>query len=737
MVKAGRIFIIFFIFISIFTFSFTASAENEALYYNDETFEPDWDNDPLYVKYMNQPMAMASVSGASKLVHNKKFKNYDKVYGVDVSYFQNDISWKKVKAAGIDFAIIRVGYRGYGDGTLMVDPKFKKNLVNAKAAGVDVGVYFFTQALNVTEAKQEADYVLKQIKGYSLEMPVFIDMEEISYDASRFDKANLSYSAKTKICKTFCETIENAGYRAGVYASNNCLTYHFDGSELAKSYDIWVAHYNNYTNYSGEYQMWQYTGTGRVNGITTTVDMNVLYMKKGPDKANNLKANGYGKKTTLSWDKSFGAHGYAVYAKDLKSGKISEVAKTQSTSITVNIPYEKSRFYIKAYYNIGTKYAYSAYSTGISVYKNYLPEVSGFSCVKTTCDTVSLTWKKMSDCDGYIIYKYNNSQKKYFRINKTKENINNYKVTGLSSKTKYKFAIKAYKTVNEKEIASGSYPSLSVLTNLKAVTNLKASSTNLNSVTLSWDKYTDAKGYIIYKFDNSNKKWIRVDKTVKNQNSYTVKNLNSGVAYKFAVKAYITSDDKELASSSYPVVSALTRFQKVDGINSNSSANSIKLSWNKTNKADGYIVYQYKNGKWARIAQTSNNTYTIKNLSSGSTYWFTVKAYKMFDNKEVSSVGYNTYKTSTDPEPVGFTVNAGKGKATLNWSKVKGASGYIAYYKTSANGSWKRLTVTTGTAYSKTGLTKGKTYYFTVKAYRNYNKKTYNGSYKTVSVKIK
>ncbi|MDE6149692.1 MAG: fibronectin type III domain-containing protein [Ruminococcus sp.] len=739
MVKARRTLIIFSAFILIFAFSFIVSAENDLAdsYCNDEIVEFDCENDPLYIKYLNQPMTMASISGASNLTHNKTFSNYDKVYGVDVSYFQNTVNWKKVKAAGIDFAIIRVGYRGYGDGTLMVDSKFKENLVNAKAAGVDVGVYFFTQAINITEAKQEANYVLKQIKGYSLEMPVYIDMEEISYDVGRFDKANLSYSTKTNICKAFCETIENAGYRAGVYASNNCFTYHFDGSELAKSYDIWVAHYNNYTNYSGEYQMWQYTGTGRVNGITTTVDMNVLYMKKGPDKINNLKANGYGKKTTLSWDKSFGAHGYAIYAKDLKSGKISEVAKTSSTSKTVDIPYEKSRFYIKAYYNIGTKYAYSPYSTGVSAFKNYLPEVTGFSCVKTTCDMVSLSWEKMNGCDGYIVYKYDNSQKKYIRIVKTEENINNYKVTGLSPKTTYKFAVKAYKTVNEKEIASGSYPSISVITNLKAVTGFKVSSTTTNAVTLSWGKYANAQGYIIYKYDNSDKKWVRVVKTTKNENSYTVKNLNSGVTYKFAIKAYITSNGKEIASSSYPTISALTRFDKVGGINSNSSSKSIKLSWNRTYGANGYIVYQYKSGKWVRIAQTSNSTYTIKNLSPGSTYWFTVKAYKIFDNKEVSSMSFNTYKTSTDPETVNFNVTTGKGKATLKWNKVKGATGYIAYYKTSANGSWKRLTVTTGTSYTKTGLTSGKTYYFTVKAYRNYNGNTYNGSYQTISVKIK
>lgn len=727
--------------IIMFAFSVLVSAQNDLVINDSENYleasEPDYENDPLYIKYLNQPMTMSSVAGSNKLIHNKTFAKYDKVYGVDISYFQNTINWKKVKASGIDFAVIRVGYRGYGDGTLMVDSKFKENLVNAKAAGVDVGVYFFTQAINVSAAKKEAEYVLKQIKGYTLELPVYIDMEEISYDSARFDKAELSYSAKTNICRAFCETIKNAGYRAGVYASNNCLTYHFNGPALAEDYDIWVAHYNNYTDYSGDYQMWQYTGTGRVGGITTTVDMNVLYMKKGPDKVCNLKADGYGQKTSLSWDKSAGAHGYAVFVKNLETGKLSEIAKTSSTAKTVNIPFEKSRFYIKAYYNIGTKYAYSPYSTGISVYKKYLPEVAGFKCVKTTHDTVSLSWERMKDCDGYIIYKYDNAQKKYIRIVRTNDNINNYKVSDLLPGTTYKFAVKAYKIVDGKEIASGSYPSLSVITNLKEVTGFKASSSTVNTVKLSWNKYKNAQGYIIYRYDNSKKNWVRVNKTSQNVNSFVVKNLNSGAAHKFAVKAYITSNGNEIASSGYPVVSAFTRFDNVSGINSNSSWESIKLSWKKSNGADGYIVYQYKSGKWVRIAKTDNNTYLIKKLSSGSTYWFTVKAYKIFDNKEITSQSFNTYKTSTDPETVNFSVTTAKGKVTLKWNKVRGATGYIAYYKTSANESWKRLNVTLGTSYTKSGLTKGKTYYFTVKAYRNYNGITYNGSYKSKSVKIK
>lgn len=702
--------------------------------------EPDYENDPLYIKYLNQPMTMAAVYGSSTLTHNKSFAKTDKVYGVDVSYFQSTINWKKVKAAGIDFAIIRVGYRGYGNGALALDAKFKENLENAKAAGVDVGVYFFTQAITIAEAKQEAEFVLKQIKNYSLEMPVYIDMEEISYDYGRFDAANLSYNAKTNICKTFCETIQNAGYRAGVYASKNCLTYHFDGPELAKSYDVWVAHYGNYTNYAGKYNMWQYTGSGWVSGIPTYVDMNVLYMSKAPQTVRELQANGYGTKATLNWSKSPDAHGYAIYVKNLETGKLTEMCKTASNTKTVSIPYERSRFYIKAYYNIGSKYVFSGYSKGISVFRNYLPEVTGFYSFKPTESTVSLAWNKLKDCDGYIVYKYDENLKKYIRVIKTNRNINSYTVEDLNPGTVYKFAVKAFKTVNGKEVVSGAYPSVSSATIPEKVTGFKIAATSSGSVKLSWDRYANANGYIIYQYNTSKKKWARIVKTTTTVNNYTVRNLKPGIAYKFAVKAYLEVNGEEFASSSYPIVTATTNPANVSGFKVASvSANAVKLTWNKTSVADGYIVYRYNTDikKYARIAKGRNLAFTDKNRPSGTGCKYAIRAYKTVNGKELLSRSYPQLVTSTKPATVNFSVTAGSKKAAIKWSKVTGATGYKVYYKTSANGKWICLKTTTGTSYTKTGLIKGKTYYFTVKAYKKYSGQTFNGSYVAKSVKIK
>ncbi len=172
-----------------------------------------------------------------------------------------------------------------------------------------------------------------------------------------------------------------------------------------------------------------------------------------------------------------------------------------------------------------------------------------------------------------------------------------------------------------------------------------------------------------------------------------------------------------------------------------SSANAVKISWNKVSGATGYRVYQYNTStkKWVGIANTTSTAYTFKNLKAGTTYKFTVRAYKNQGGKTYLSPKYTTFTTSTTPATVSFKLTAGSKKATVKWNKVTGATGYKIYYKTSKNGKWIGLKTANNktTSYTKTGLTKGKTYYFTVKAYRTVGGKTYNGSYNTKSVKVK
>ena len=192
--------------------------------------------------------------------------------GIDVSKYQGNIDWGAVAASGINFAIIRVGYRGSASGALVQDPYFKKNISGATKAGIKVGLYFFTQAVNEAEAVEEASMAMSLASGYKVTYPIFIDTESASNGRAN----GLSKSARTAVVKAFCQTVRNGGYKAGVYASKSWYANQLNASAL-NGYCIWVAHYNSSCTYSGKYDMWQYSSKGSVSGIKGNVDMNISY----------------------------------------------------------------------------------------------------------------------------------------------------------------------------------------------------------------------------------------------------------------------------------------------------------------------------------------------------------------------------------------------------------------------------------------------------------------------------
>lgn len=195
--------------------------------------------------------------------------------GIDVSKWQGEIDWEKVKDDGVEFVIIRCGYRGYTEGTLIEDPMFAQNIKGATAAGLKVGVYFFTQAVNEVEAVEEASMVVSLIRDYDLDYPVFIDTESAGGNG-RAD--HLDAETRTLVCDAFCSTIQNAGYKSGVYASRNWYNERVNAAEL-EDYVIWLAEYRSVPLYKGYYQMWQYTSKGQIDGIEGNVDLNLSYLK--------------------------------------------------------------------------------------------------------------------------------------------------------------------------------------------------------------------------------------------------------------------------------------------------------------------------------------------------------------------------------------------------------------------------------------------------------------------------
>lgn len=193
--------------------------------------------------------------------------------GIDVSIYQGDIDWQAVAADGIDFAILRLGYRGYTEGGLFLDQNFERNLRGALDAGLDVGVYFFSQAVTTQEAEAEAAYVINALEGYEISYPVAFDWEPIAPGSgARTD--GLDNQVLTRCAAAFCEKIKEAGLSPAVYFNQSLGYLRYDLRELA-DYDLWLAEYDSKPDFYYHFDLWQYTHIGRVAGIEGDVDLDL------------------------------------------------------------------------------------------------------------------------------------------------------------------------------------------------------------------------------------------------------------------------------------------------------------------------------------------------------------------------------------------------------------------------------------------------------------------------------
>lgn len=218
---------------------------------------------------------------------------------IDVSRYNGNIDFKKVKASGIKNVIIRCGFTGYGSSqTTNEDANFETNYKKAKEAGLNVGAYYYAVALTEADAKREAAFVLSLLKGKQFELPIYYDVEDnhstSGYGVLKQNMQGLSRAKLTSVVNTFCETVQNAGYFVGVYSGKYWFRDNLDMNVINR-YTIWLAHWTTKTDYTGPYAMWQYTYTGSVAGISGNVDMNEMYMDF-PTIIKSKGLNGFTKK---------------------------------------------------------------------------------------------------------------------------------------------------------------------------------------------------------------------------------------------------------------------------------------------------------------------------------------------------------------------------------------------------------------------------------------------------------
>lgn len=194
--------------------------------------------------------------------------------GIDVSSHQEEIDWEQVKAAGIDFAFIRCGYRTYETGSLFEDEYFRQNIEGAQAAGLEVGLYFYSQAITAAEARKEAEKAIELAKDYTFTYPIAYDWETVETDDARTD--GMTKERLTACTLAFCNTIRDAGYTPVIYQNAETALNLLDLTKLTE-YDLWLAEHRDASGYYYDYRIWQYCSDGTVPGITGDVDLNICY----------------------------------------------------------------------------------------------------------------------------------------------------------------------------------------------------------------------------------------------------------------------------------------------------------------------------------------------------------------------------------------------------------------------------------------------------------------------------
>ena len=444
--------------------------------------------------------------------------------GIDVSKWDGTINWSKVKAAGTDFAIIRAGYTGYGNGTLYADDTYATNMKNAAAVGMPVGVYIYSQATTTAEAKKEAQFCLNAVKGYSVKLPIVMDVEfaeDSGGYTGRLYKANLSKTQQTNICLAFCETVAAAGYTPMVYANRSMLTSNMNASTISAKYPIWLANYTTSTSYTGDYSYWQYSETGIVNGISTAIDCNFRIQSGNQitetasialNETSVERACGYTKQLTATVKPSGTAVTWTSsdtsIAKVSSSGKVTAVSPGKAT-ITATAGS------VKATCTVTVRPA----------------KVTVTQLKRTDSGYNQLSWNKSAGSSTYVIYRSSNGTS-YTSIGSTTGT--SYTDTSATSDKAYYYKVIGQKTVSGTTYKSV-YSAVASRSKIPGRVSIKSAKSASSKVTISWKAASNASYYKVYRSTTGKTGSYKLVKTVKSGTTYTSAKLTKGKTYYFRI----------------------------------------------------------------------------------------------------------------------------------------------------------------------------------------------------------
>lgn len=588
--------------------------------------------------------------------HDSVYEECEILNGIDVSWWQgggkgsttSKINWKKMHAAGADFAFVRAASRDTADGSIYEDTTASAHINGAQANKMNVGLYIFSQAVNSNEAVEEADYVLNLIDQYDwdIDMPIIID-REAGRMTKRLTKAKLSKAKETAVVQAFADEITSAGYKAGVYASYSWYRDKMNADDL-EDCAIWLARYNNMTTSNAksgtpyadvlcDYEFWQYSSQkpSASTGYTSNLDVDFWYKDTNVTTENLTMSKNTANTITLAWDDADDADAYRVYRYNEDTKKYAYVATVNDTTYTdTNRNAGTAYSYkVRCMWTIGGSNYFGTYSSVLQAAT--LPaQVTNVNVDGQSATSISLAWDEAEGADGYRISRYDSDADAFEEVAVVGADVTHYEVTGLASAREYRFEICASKTIGENTYWGADSEEAAGMTKPDKVAALNVDAYESTAIDLSWKKVARASGYQLYRLNEETGKYVRIA-TIKGGSNvtYTDSSLVAAKTYSYKVRAYKSYNGTSYYGRFSAVKVQVTKPQKVQKVKLTTKASSITIKWNKSANVTGYEVYRRntKTKKYEKIATVkgeSKVSYTDKKRKKGVTYSYKVRAYK-------------------------------------------------------------------------------------------------------------
>lgn len=592
----------------------------------------------------------------STYYHDSVYEDCEILNGIDVSWWQgggkgsttSKINWKKMHAAGADFAFVRAASRDTADGSIYEDTTASAHINGAQANKMNVGLYIFSQAVNSNEAVEEADYVLNLIDQYDwdIDMPIIID-REAGRMTKRLTKAKLSKAKETAVVQAFADEITSAGYKAGVYASYSWYRDKMNADDL-EDCAIWIARYNNMTTSNAksgtpyadvlcDYEFWQYSSQkpSASTGYTSNLDVDFWYKDTNVTTENLTMSKNTANTITLAWDDADDADAYRVYRYNEDTKKYAYVATVNDTTYTdTNRNAGTAYSYkVRCMWTIGGSNYFGTYSSVLQAAT--LPaQVTNVNVDGQSATSISLAWDEAEGADGYRISRYDSDADAFEEVAVVGADVTHYEVTGLASAREYRFEICASKTIGENTYWGADSEEAAGMTKPDKVAALNVDAYESTAIDLSWKKVARASGYQLYRLNEETGKYVRIA-TIKGGSNvtYTDSSLVAAKTYSYKVRAYKSYNGTSYYGRFSAVKVQVTKPQKVQKVKLTTKASSITIKWNKSANVTGYEVYRRntKTKKYEKIATVkgeSKVSYTDKKRKKGVTYSYKVRAYK-------------------------------------------------------------------------------------------------------------